>query len=157
MLHFTLIIQINCNSRVLYLNKSALKLIISLQAKGTAISTGARQAAQTLNVPLDHLESTPSRNEQHHHHETMNGNGMNGHHHGGGDAMPTRNGISMDRHQTASPDDYPPQYVHRKNSLNTQESISPNREHPSSHTDTIQQSNGKHSLLQFAIQHFRNE
>lgn len=126
------------------------------------MSSGARQAAQTLNVPLDHLESN-SRNENHHNHHhnnqvdggTNGGNHiMNGHH-----EMSQRNGIGgngVDRHQTASPDDYPPQYVHRKNSLNTQESISPNREHRD--MDTIQsQSNGKHSLLQFAIQHFRNE
>lgn len=80
-----------------------------------------------------------------------NGHHENGHPASGGG----RNGI--DRHQTASPDDYPPQYVHRKNSLNTQESISPNSNHRMDDSSIQTQSNTKHSLLQFAIQHFRNE
>lgn len=63
----------------------------------------------------------------------------------------------IDRHESTSPQNgYPPQYIHRKNSISHQDSLISNRQDDASPTN--QNTSGtKHSLLQFALQHFRNE
>lgn len=159
---------------------------IPFQVKSSSLSSGARAAAQTLNVPLEQLEA----NNQHQHQHT-NGTMTNANHHN--DSRPQTNGhVShhhsqqqqqhhhqqqqiqhhhshsqsieerhhhsnnmIERNETDSPyNGYPPQYVHRKNSSGN---IEPQYQEDYNNHLPPQQGVAKHSLLHFAMQHFRNE
>lgn len=123
------------------------------QSKTSTISSGVRQAAATLNVPIERLEtSTPQpphpsmmHNEKNH---VVNNNNLN-------DDHMEKNGMD---HSLQSQNGYHHQQPqrHHKNSYTQQQpdSLIITRQDDSSPTQT---SITKHSLLQFAMQHFRNE
>jgi myosin XV len=129
---------------------------LQTQSKASTISSGARAAAATLNVPIERLEA-----QIHQHSNSHSPNSdkphMNGH---------DENNIILEhniRETSVSPSNF--QNLHHpinsglnnsgqhKNSTSSQQEIIV-REDESSPTQT---SLTKHSLLQFAIQHFRNE
>jgi hypothetical protein len=149
------------NSRKIYKSKRNLSPIfphyyLQTQSKASTISSGARAAAATLNVPIERLEAqihqhtnshSPINEKQH----------MNGH---------DENNLSLEhniRESSASPSNFQNLHHpvnsglnnssrHKTSTVSQQEIIV--REDESSPTQT---SLTKHSLLQFAIQHFRNE
>lgn len=96
----------------------------------------------------------------------MNGHSQHNNHHHHQQTIEEHHQQIIERDSVSPPNGYPAQYVHRKNSISHQDSIistngtvkrqdqdqdgSPT--HPTQATSVT-----KHSLLQFAIQHFRNE
>lgn len=148
-------------------------LQIQTHTKGSTLSSGARAAAQTLNVPIERLEQSiqlhspghiASPGGGQHHEQRMNGHSQhnnNNHHHQ--HQIDEHHQQIIERDSVSPPNGYPAQYVHRKNSISHQDSIisttnGTNQDQDGSPTHPTQATSvTKHSLLQFAIQHFRNE
>lgn len=125
------------------------------QSKASTISSGVRAAAATLNVPIERLESTPAspqqngimHNEKNH---VVNNNNLNDDHMiEKSPEVPIQSQNGYTNHQP-----HPQHQPHRKNSFTQADSLIIARQEESSPTQT---SVTRHSLLQFAMQHFRNE
>lgn len=149
--------------------------------KSSSLSSGARAAAQTLNVPLEQLEANIQQQHQHtngnvtmtnnlnngnlnHNERSHQTNGNVSHHHQQQQHqqhhhLEERHHLNMiERNEAESPyNGYPPQYVHRKNSSGNLESSMNNSYQEDYNHLPPAQGVAKHSLLHFAMQHFRNE
>lgn len=146
---------------------------LQVQSKASTLSSGARAAARELNVPLERMETSghalasptnshsPQQNEStlhsmhnsHHHsmHNNSNHHTTNGH-----DQEYTEGG-----RKSSSPLNGHHHHHHHKSSINHQDvmmsSTSPQHMDESMPPVVNGQSVTKYSLLQFAMQHFRNE
>lgn len=130
--------------------------LLQSQSKASTISSGVRAAAATLNVPIERLESNPAspqqngimHNEKNH---VVNNNNLNDDHMiiDKSPEIPIQSQNGYTNHH-AMPQHQP----QRKNSFTQADSLLIARQEESSPTQT---SVTRHSLLQFAMQHFRNE
>lgn len=115
-----------------------------MQSKPTSVSSGVKAAAATLNVPIEKFEtsngiSSPTEQQQQHQQQLMN----------------KRNETHITEHAFNQNG-----YASRKSSTPLQEQINNNNNmhHQDDSSSPINQTSiVKHSLLQFALQHFRNE
>lgn len=116
------------------------------QSKNSTISSGVRAAAATLNVPIEKLESTASSPQPNiiHHNEknhVVNNNNLNDDH------MLEKNDLSLSSQQNGYTHHHKTSFTHQQESMVIRQD----------ETSPTQTSITKHSLLQFAMQHFRNE
>lgn len=141
-------------------------LQFQIQSKASTLSSGARAAAQTLNVPLERLEAqvhaTQSNkiqaiNEKHiHNRERDRVDSQDDDHHIEYNGKSTSPNNNYQQHQQNNH-----HVSNHKNSINNghysqQDDIvihSQDDEHPIDSSPSVM----KYSLLQFAMQHFRNE
>lgn len=114
-----------------------ISLLQTQSKQSTGVSTGAKAAAATLNVSMEKLE--------------VNNHSM--HHHNGVDESESRNITNGKREETVMY--HQNNFGQQKSSgMHHQQESNMNRQEESSPTQT---SIVKHSLLQFALQHFRFE
>jgi hypothetical protein len=117
-----------------------------MQSKPTSVSSGVKAAAATLNVPIEKFETSngisSSPTEQHQHQQQQQHQQL----------MNKRNENHITEHAFNQNG-----YASRKSSTPLQEQNSILHLQDESSSPINQTSIVKHSLLQFALQHFRNE
>lgn len=178
--------QFSHKSKYLFL---ALKL--QVQSKASSISSGARAAAQTLNVPIERLEAqvhgpsvvkapgSPTVNNNNHHEKSHRHHSTsdeiipshiehNGKHSSQGHSYVSQESMHTKQHHSPTPSpqqhSMSPQHGHHKNGIENGQMMHPDEQDDqqqfsalSAMQPTPTATNAKYTLLQFAMQHFRDE
>uniref|UniRef100_W4VR33 Putative myosin class ii heavy chain n=1 Tax=Corethrella appendiculata TaxID=1370023 RepID=W4VR33_9DIPT len=146
------------------------------QSKGSSISSGVRAAAQTLNVPIERLETTPihspnqlspiDKNHHHHSHDldslridrNIDSASPPNHHYNSHHQINNANGnYSTHHHKNSIISNGGGERHHMENGHLSSSSSPRQNGNLVENSSPTQTSVTKHSLLQFAMQHFRND